>query len=125
MTTLHWIALIHFLSILVLSALLYKHRKQEYSLNKLDKISSPHSFGWVYRFIQISLLLAFYLAHILRWPKPHPGFDQPWVTLFGLIISTAGFLLFVAAKKTLGRNYSPCSLKRASNSSILKFFQKR
>jgi protein-S-isoprenylcysteine O-methyltransferase Ste14 len=70
--------------------------------------ASLRAFTWVYRWLQSASALA--LVDALLWPGLLPRLVEPSTAgaTCGLALSTAGLALFVAAKRELGLDYSPC-----------------
>ncbi|MBN8554802.1 MAG: isoprenylcysteine carboxylmethyltransferase family protein [Deltaproteobacteria bacterium] len=95
--------------LIVVSAAFYKHDKNVYSKGKFDKINSPKHFVFIYRYIQLSTFFGIILSKI--FPSISIGkFFEPsiLVSLVGVFVTTIGMFIFISAKRTLGKHYSPC-----------------
>ena len=96
------------LTIIAVSAAAYDHAGRRYASGKAEAIDSPKSFGLVYRYIQASTLVmgltAFWVEHPVVLAMP----VDLLCVLLGSGVALAGLSLFVVAKATLGRHYSPC-----------------
>ena len=96
------------LLIVSISARTYDHRDRRYAKDKNERIESPSSFVFVYRLIQATTLL-FGLGSMLtdHWLlfELH---DDAALAVAGSLLALTGFAVFLSAKSTLGRHYSPC-----------------
>ncbi|NOZ75911.1 MAG: DUF1295 domain-containing protein [FCB group bacterium] len=92
----------------LVSAHFYNHKDNRYAQGKSEHISSPGSFRYVYRYIQLTTIGAAagtYLTHSSIFLLVHQS-----ILLFysGLAIAAIAMALFVTAKLNLGEHYSPC-----------------
>ena len=92
----------------LVSALSYRHGGRRYSQGKSSAIPCLPGFRAVYRWVQLSTAVLGIAAF---------QSDAPWLlkiqvapaqTYAGLAVAVLGVALFVWAKQTLGRHYSPC-----------------
>jgi protein-S-isoprenylcysteine O-methyltransferase Ste14 len=90
------------------SAALYRHGGRRYAEGKGEPIPPARGFRWVYRYLQASTVL---VAVGSQW-SDHPAwlsvFRLDWLSAVGLVVSAVGLAVFVWAKRSLGRAYSPC-----------------
>lgn len=92
----------------LISAIFYNHKGRWYSKNKRGRIKSPASFRFVYRYIQLTTIVASigsFLTDNLIFLELH---DMVFLLYFGISISTIAMALFISAKLSLGEHYSPC-----------------
>lgn len=92
----------------LVSAHFYNHRDNRYARGKSEHISSPGSFRFVYRYIQLTTIGAAtgtYLTHSPVFLLIH---ENIFLFYFGLGIAAIAMALFVTAKLNLGEHYSPC-----------------
>ncbi len=95
------------LAILFVSARSYDHRDKHYAAGKTGRIDTPASFAWVYRYVQVTTAVFGLLAFTVE----HPLFQlhrNPSLVVVGSLLALGGLWVFVSAKSTLGRHYSPC-----------------
>jgi protein-S-isoprenylcysteine O-methyltransferase Ste14 len=92
----------------LISAHFYKHKGQVYVGDKTEQIESPESFKIVYRYIQISTIIASLGAFLTNHPLFLQLHNNVVLLYIGISISTIAITLFVSAKLTLGDQYSPC-----------------
>lgn len=94
----------------IASARLYEpdHRSKQYREGRVGQIASPRGFQTVYHWIRFSTVVGGIGALMSTQPVWLAVHHEPWLMYLGLLIAIAGFALFVAAKRTLGRQYSPC-----------------
>ncbi|MCR9243731.1 MAG: isoprenylcysteine carboxylmethyltransferase family protein [bacterium] len=99
-----------FLAIGIGSARLYEpgHRSREYATDRPGTIASPRGFRAVYHWIRYSTIAIGIAAVGCRHPALLQFHHTPVLLHLGLAIAAAGFVVFAAAKQTLGRQYSPC-----------------
>lgn len=92
------------------SARLYEpdHRLREYAEGRPGTIASPRGFRAVYHWIRYSTVAIGIAAVGWRHPALLQFHHTPVLLHLGLAIAVAGFVVFAAAKHTLGRQYSPC-----------------
>ena len=95
--------------IFLTSAYFYQHSDGKFREGKSIKIKSPRSFAAIYRYLQISCV-GFTIASF--WSN-HPillkAYEPSVVAMYcGLALSFLFFAIFLSAKVTLGRSYSPC-----------------
>lgn len=105
----HKIIPLLFLIIMILvSAFLYNHKDKKYRMGKSKKIHTLPGFPIVYRYLQLSTLiinlLAFTTDYIFLCRLHHNLF----LLYLGLGIGMIGLFIFVSAKQTLDKSYSPC-----------------
>jgi len=79
-----------------------------YAQNKTEKIDTPSSFTYVYRYIQITTIVASIGAFLSNSPIFIEIHDNVYWLYSGIAISTIAIILFVTAKLDLGEQYSPC-----------------
>jgi len=106
MNSINIISNIGLITLIAVSAFFYKHADQKYKEGKASKIKSAPYFSAVYRWIQITSLvgigLSLFDSGFLRlWQSPS-------LQIVGISLSVLSISLFVHAKRTLGKNYSPC-----------------
>lgn len=90
------------------SAAFYRHRGRPYAREKEQASASPSSFRYVYRWIQVTTIVAGVGAFVSEsswWLDLH---DNASLELIGAVLALLGLALFVWSKLTLGDNYSPC-----------------
>lgn len=96
------------LSMFLISSMMYQHKGRRYAEGKTEKISSAREFSLVYRYLQISTLVITLLAF---------NSDASWllevhhsevVRFIGLAAAGMAIAVFLGAKVSLGRHYSPC-----------------
>jgi protein-S-isoprenylcysteine O-methyltransferase Ste14 len=91
-----------------ISAHFYKHKGAAYIGEKTEKIESPDSFRYVYRYIQITTIVASIGAFLTDLPVFLELHNSLIWNYIGIAISTVAITLFVSAKMTIGEQYSPC-----------------
>jgi len=81
--------------------------------------ASLHAFTWIYDYLQPASAVA--LLDALVWPGwlPRLAVPIPPVAASGVALSAAGLWLFVAAKRRLGLDYSPCDDARLPRELVL------
>ncbi len=92
----------------LISAHFYKHKDKEYVGAKTEQIDSPESFKIVYRYIQLSTIIASlgsFLTNHALFLQLH---NSVVLLYIGIYISTIAITLFVYAKLTIGEQYSTC-----------------
>lgn len=103
-----WIGTAFALVMAFISAHFYNHRGRAYAKGKAEKIASPGSFRFVYRYIQLTTIVAAvgtYLTHARLFLLIHQNL---FLMYLGLAIAALAMALFVTAKLNLGEHYSPC-----------------
>lgn len=105
-----YIAAFVLLALCVASARVYgkAHHDKDYECGDRKAMASPREFELVYRWIRGSTLVCG-LGALLTECSFWMAFGRsPLQTYAGLVIALLGFALFAAARRTLGRHYSPC-----------------
>ena len=91
-----------------ISAHFYNHKGRKYAKDKTEKIETPASFSYIYRYIQITTIV----ASIGSFLSNHPVFielhNEVYLVYLGISIATIAIIFFVTAKFNLGEHYSPC-----------------
>ena len=91
-----------------ISAHFYNHKGRKYAKDKTEKIETPASFSYIYRYIQITTIV----ASIGSFLSNHPVFielhNEVFLVYLGISIATIAIFFFVTAKLNLGEHYSPC-----------------
>jgi len=86
----------------------YRHRGRRYADGKAVLITSSDSMRWIFRYLQVS---TFVIGVASQW-SDHPillkVYHVVWVSFVGVGIATAGLTVFIWAKLSIGRSYSPC-----------------
>lgn len=90
------------------SALFYNHKGKLYIKNKQGHIKSPSSFRFVYRYIQLTTIIASIGSFLTDYPPFLELHDKIFLLYLGISISTVAMALFISAKLSLGEHYSPC-----------------
>lgn len=102
------IATLFAITMAMISAYFYNHKGRLYAHNKTEKIDTPSSFTYVYRYIQITTIVASIGAFLSNSPIFIEIHDNIFWLYSGIAISTIAIILFVTAKLNLGEQYSPC-----------------
>lgn len=92
----------------VISAMFYNHKGRRYTQNKKTPIKSPAGFRFVYRYIQLTTILASIGSFLTDSPIVLELHDNVILLYSGISISTIAMALFISAKLSLGVHYSPC-----------------
>jgi protein-S-isoprenylcysteine O-methyltransferase Ste14 len=96
------------LTMAFISAHFYNHKDGRYAKGKHERIHSPASFRFVYRYIQLTTIVASigtYLTHGSIFLLVHQSL---MLFYLGLAVAAIAIALFVTAKLNLGEHYSPC-----------------
>lgn len=102
------IATIFAIAMALTSAHFYNHKGRKYADDKTEKIPSPTSFNYVYRYIQITTIVASigsFLSNQSIFAELHNSVTLLYI---GISVATLAMILFVTAKLNLGEHYSPC-----------------
>lgn len=91
-----------------ISAHFYNHKNAAYVGEKTERIESPDSFRYVYRYIQITTIAASIGAFLTDLPIFLELHNNVMWNYIGIATSTIAITLFVSAKMTIGEQYSPC-----------------
>jgi protein-S-isoprenylcysteine O-methyltransferase Ste14 len=91
-----------------ISAHFYKHKGAVYVGKKTERIESPDSFRYVYRYIQFTTIAAGIGAFLTNFPIFLELHNSVMWNYIGIAISTIAITLFVSAKMAIGEQYSPC-----------------
>ena len=91
-----------------ISAHFYNHKNAAYVGEKTERIESPDSFRYVYRYIQITTIVASIGAFLTDLPIFLELHNNVMWNYIGIATSTIAITLFVSAKMTIGEQYSPC-----------------
>ncbi|MGE3174238.1 MAG: isoprenylcysteine carboxylmethyltransferase family protein [Planctomycetota bacterium] len=103
-----WLATVVLLLVVAVSRWCYDHRGRRYAQGKRAPLRSSAAFRPVYAWVRWSVPVAGLGA---LW-STHPAW-LPWrpgavLQVLGLLLALAALGLFVHAKRSLGRHYSPC-----------------
>jgi len=90
------------------SAIFYNHKNRLYARNKRKKIKSPNSFRFVYRYIQLTTIIASIGSYATNERLFLEFHNSIYLLYLGLSIAIIGLMMFVSSKITLGEHYSPC-----------------
>jgi len=105
-----WLAAGFLLVLCALSARSYRqdHAARDYADGSRAAMPSPRGFAVVYAWIRYSTLVgglgALLFAHPI-WLVLH---RSPAAIYVGAALAAAGYAMFVASRRALGRHYSPC-----------------
>lgn len=102
------IATIFAITMALISAHFYNHKGRKYAADKTEPIPTPTSFSYVYRYIQVTTILASIGSFLTDAPVFLVFHNSIFWLYFGIAISTMAIILFVTAKLNLGNHYSPC-----------------
>ena len=94
-------------AIAVVSARHYDHRGEAYREDREPNTSIGH-FRYVYRLLQLSTIGIGIAAFWSDQPWLLKLHHYPFIQLVGLLLAMLAASLFVASKRSLGDNYSPC-----------------
>ena len=102
------IATIFYLSVALISIVMYDKANSNYNKNK-SKIYSFKSFMYIYKIMQLSTLFicitSIWMDHIYLYKLFN---NTETLKYIGISISGFGITIFSIARFTLGKNYSPC-----------------
>ena len=102
------IATIFYLSVALISIVMYDKSNSSYNKNK-SKIYSFKSFMYIYKIMQLSTLFicitCIWIDHIYLYKLFN---NTETLKYIGISISGFGITIFSIARFTLGKNYSPC-----------------
>lgn len=96
------------LTLVWLSSRCYAHNGRTYAVDKAVQTEGTRSFRYVYRYIQFTTLAAgigSYLSDGWIFLQVHHSTFFTYLGMLGACGAMAGFIF---AKRTLGKNYSPC-----------------
>ncbi len=102
------IATLFAIAMAFISAHFYNHKGRKYAESKTEKIPTPSSFSFVYRYIQITTIVASIGSFLSNSPIFLEFHNHVFWVYFGISIATIAIILFVTAKLNLGNEYSPC-----------------
>ncbi len=100
---------IHGFTLLIISTLLYQDNAAGKRRHLVVRSQSQDRFRWIYLFIKIAVpfgLLSVLFRNVT--PQLLILFENIALQITGIVCSTLGILIFIWAKRTLGKNYSPC-----------------
>jgi protein-S-isoprenylcysteine O-methyltransferase Ste14 len=102
------IGCIFVLVVLVVSTKFYNHRGRWYSQGKEKQIAALPGFGFLYRYVQVSTLVASVASFLSDHPATLKVYHEFTLLYVGLALGALAFPVFIWAKITLGAHYSPC-----------------
>ena len=102
------IATLFSITMAVISAHFYNHKGRKYAKGKTEKIETPASFNYVYRYIQITTIVASIGSFLSDQPVFIELHNEVFLVYLGITIATIAIFFFVTAKLNLGEHYSPC-----------------
>lgn len=94
----------------VASAACYRrdHSRKDYADGSRQMMPSPREFAWVYGYIRYSTLVVGLGAMLSEQGIWFVLYRSTVSIYVGAAIAILGFAMFVAARRALGRHYSPC-----------------
>ena len=92
----------------VISSGYYAHGNSSYKVGKQPQIEGTRSFRLVYRYIQITTVVAAIGSYVSGSPIFARIHQSPALASLGLVIACLVMLGFIWTKSNLGPNYSPC-----------------
>ncbi len=88
--------------------LMYDHRDKKYSRDKKRMVASGNVFRLVDPYLRVSTFLFTVSALWISNDMPLRLYHHALPLYLGVVLATLGLSVFISAKLTLGKSYSPC-----------------